>query len=382
MSSQLQSVGESFSKVENEWVVLDRMLHFAVTVAPFFKGTKYHNATHLSLHLCHFENLCGFTKQVCANLFAKPNMEKRNICERHGVKFVITGQEWHTKQIVVEYNNSLPSFAVDFGAPAAVIPAFANAPVGNDQLPAPAVPAVGAENVPPVPALNIEHHDGDTIIVRCKNNKRKHYYAIPTAAGGQIASYEQFYHAVTANRWKDILKRLAGDTKVGVKMLTMMLHGIDRDECLKGLNECGSGVFKTLSPAQTLAMMARCGFSWSQMRKLKSFFMPFNNNVPLWASEKDCQKLYVVDLPLQFDTYNSPKGSTDYWRICPWEALLSTIKKVRDVPDKTGRKIGVKQVIPVVIQGDYGGDLGKGEMKFLQVVILREGCSYPWKVRS
>ena len=31
------------------------------------------------------------------------------------------------------------------------------------------------------------------------------------------------------------------------------------------------------------------------------------------------------------------------------------------------------QMIPVVVQGDYGGDLGKGEMKFMQVVILREG---------
>jgi hypothetical protein len=379
MSSLSESVQQSFANGESEWVVLDRVVALAVYVAPLFQKTTCWNSTEVTIHMYKFEEPCGFTTEISTKLFARTNDGRRKTCEDHGVKFVNAGQDFKVKQIVVEYNKVRPSFAAMYPVAAAVMSTCVEASTQTDPPAVPVAPAVGAEQAAPVPALNIEHYDSEKIVVRCKNNKRKHYYAIPTAAGEQITNYEQFYHAVTAKRWKEMLQRLAGDTKVGVKMLTKVLHGIDQDECLKGIEECGSATFKTLSPAQTVAVMVNCGFSWNQMRKLNSFFLPHNNNISLFASEKECLKLCKVDIPLQFDTFYRPKASTDYWHICPWAALMSTMNNVRDVPSTDGRTIGVKQgmmgdqVIPVVIQGDYGGDLGKGEMKFLQVVILREG---------
>lgn len=64
--------------------------------------------------------------------------------------------------------------------------------------------------------------------------------------------------------------------------------------------------------------------------------------------------------------------------MCPYKQVLATLKQMRDDPEGPHHEIGVRQgdlgtVIPVVIQGDYGGDLGKGQLKFVQVLLLKEG---------
>jgi hypothetical protein len=171
ISSSAESVGTSFDKVENEWVVLDRVVRFAPRVVPFLKADKRCNASEVTLNLCLFQKECGFTREVCDNLFHGSNKAWRGRCAAHGVTFVNADRAYEEKQIVVQYNTLQSSFAALFGKQTAVMPTYTDASTGTDPPPVPAAPAVGAENAPPAHELQIVSVDKDKIVTRSGNNK-------------------------------------------------------------------------------------------------------------------------------------------------------------------------------------------------------------------
>jgi hypothetical protein len=101
ISGPAKSVETSFAKVENEWVVLDRVVCFAAALVPFLKADKRCNASEVTLNLYLFQEQCGFTREVCDNLFHQSNNARRGRCEGYGVTFVNAEQAYEKKKIVV-----------------------------------------------------------------------------------------------------------------------------------------------------------------------------------------------------------------------------------------------------------------------------------------
>jgi hypothetical protein len=417
ISGPAESFGTSFAKVENEWVVLDRVVRRAALVAPFLKADKRCNASEVTLNLCLFQDECGFTREVSQNLFHQSNKARRRRCGDHGVTFVNAEQAYEKKKIVVKYKTLRSSFAALFGKQTAVMPTYTDASTGTDPPPVPAAPAVGVENAPPAHELQIVSVDKDKIVTRSRNNKMQEWHHI-VAATEVNDDFERFRHALTAAHAEEILERLAGDIDVGVTLLVQLLYSISPDACKLGMKRCGAGVFHKLTPEQTLALTFGCGITAQARIYLNRFLTYFNNGYPLLACEADCADVkykYVVkpefatfkykkdtgapipedpgaddaDLDADPEAENGTEVSVDYWQKDLLECVTSLLNSWRDesVPEGEVKTLGVKQGtfgvrIPVVIQGDYGGDLGKGETKILAVVIAREGGSYNTQIAS
>lgn len=208
LSRSAESVGMSFAKVGNEWVVLDQVVRLAAIVATFLKGDKRCNASEVTLKLCLFQNQKGITRKISRNMFHQSNNAWRGRCEDYGVTFVNADRAYEEKQIVVKYKTSHSSLAALFGKQTAVIATYTDASTGTDLPPVSAAPAAGAENVPPAHELQIVSVDKDKIVTRSSNNKLQewHHIVAATEVNGEL---ERFRHAFSASHAMEILERLA-----------------------------------------------------------------------------------------------------------------------------------------------------------------------------
>jgi hypothetical protein len=159
------------------------------------------------------------------------------------------------------------------------------------------------ENAPPVPELQIVSIDKNKIVTKSRNNKIQEWHHI-VGATEENDDFERFRHALTAAHTKEILKRLTGDTDIGVTLLVQLLHSTSPDACKLGMKRCGAGVFQQLTAEQTLALALGCGITSQARIYLNRFLSYFNNGFPVLANEADCAAVkYKHAVKPEFDTF-------------------------------------------------------------------------------
>jgi hypothetical protein len=234
-----------------------------------------------------FEHQCGFTRQVCTNLFHPINKGRRRRCEDYGVTFVQADQDYEVKQIRVQYKTYRQSFAALYPTTSSEMPNRADASTGTDPPAVPAAPATEPENVLLAHGLQVVSVDKNKIVTKSGNNKLQEWHRI-VAATEENGDFERFRHALTSAHMKEILLRLTGDTDIGVTLLVQLLYNINADACKLGMKRCGAGVFKKLTPEQTVALTIGAGITARARIYINRFFSYHNDGSPMVACEADC----------------------------------------------------------------------------------------------
>lgn len=367
------------------WSALDRAVDVAVTVAPFLKGDKRCNKTEVTLEISKFPNWCGLTSEIVTKLINKSNRTNMTLCATHGVKFDNSDQSWQYKKIVVNYTMARTRFVTLFG----VIPSggspparatYSDASTETEPVPAPAHPS------PHSLAQSKEAQKTRHFTSTAKNHKKSNWFQFPSASKDGL-SWDWLSRVFAVAFLANILTTAAGSLLTGVSILVQQLRKVNEQGFMAGLKACKIQPFKRLSALDSLGVMSGSGISMRKLLWIGRVLKFFNNNAPVFATLKAMKALRCAEVkPRVRGTYSTP--STDgkrptknnYWASCPWDVLIATLQNVRDthVRTESSNLLGVRQgkhhdVVPVVLQGDYGGSLGMGEMKFLLVMKLREG---------
>lgn len=254
-------------RFEQLWIVLDRIISCAIQLAPYMKGTNAYNGREITLIMADFGQSCQFTPDLSALLFGKTNFGHRRSLETLGITFPNAGQVWPKKKVCIDITRGHPNLHHRFVLNAVQEqPAAGDAEIiGGDEQPQPeAAPAPAqVQPVPEFPKLiEVHHMDEQLIITKSSNNKYVHYVRLPKATN-PVDTWARFLRTLPAKRLTEILTLLAGDSEIGVIMLTRLLFNINEHACTEGLRQCGAGVLNRMTPEQTLAFQFACGITAS-----------------------------------------------------------------------------------------------------------------------
>lgn len=311
-----------------------------------------------------------------------------DLCEAFNLKFGNRNEAYPYKQIEFLLDQPPPQLSQLFRAGHANQVAVAPPEV------AAVVPIVAPEAAPAAPIAVPQHgvmvhFTGQSRLnIRSRNNKNIALFRLP-GAKHPIDKFKHFNRIFPKQTATPLVTHLGGSLAKGVYHLTKTLYQLDKHACVSSIRDCGHDTFRKLNPAETIAVMDIAKISINQKNKIASILRLHNNKRSVFASAKSCAKLRSVhDAAPTFGeyTYEEPYDhlpnekktiKVPYWYVCPYDSLLATIKTSRD-SNIGDIPIGVKQgklgeCIPVIIQGDYGGTIGQGEMKWIEVVILRKG---------
>ena len=338
----------------------------------------------ITLNLSEFKDSCGFTEEVCAKLYQeRKNWARMDSCEAYHLFFRNRKEEYQYKQIEFRLT-----------APPPVLYQLFNIGPPQPQLPLPppvvaVAPVVGAQAVAPLGGTMIHFTGQSRLTVIPKNYKQIHLFRLP-GAKSPISKFKHFNKIFPKSKAAPLVKHLGGSLSHGVYNLTKTLYQLDKVACIKSIKSCGHDTFQKLDASQTIALMDIGKISINQKNKLGSILRLHNNKKSIFATAKACYKLrnahesaptfgeYQYKEPYEHLPGESKTIKVPYWYLCPYDSLMATLKTSRDSYTGDGTHIGVRQgelgeCIPVIIQGDYGGTIGQGEMKWIEVIMLRKG---------
>lgn len=377
-------------------MVLDRVIALLHNCRQYISEGKACVNGQITVHLCDFRDSCGFTEAVCANLYRnRKNWARMDACEASQVIFVNREETYAYKKL------QFPLFAPpvlltqllhivhvpQHGASPLALVAQPLVQVAPPVVP-PVVPLAVAAPVAPPQGIMINFTGQSRLNIRAKNNKNITLFRLPSAKA-PIEKYKHYNRIFPKQKAESLVTHLGGSLSKGVFHLTKTLYQLDSQACVDSIRKCGHDTFRKLTAAETIAVMDISKISINQKNKIASILRLHNNKKSVFASAKSCAKLrsvhdvaptfgeYVYKEPYEHIPEVNKTIKVPYWYLCPYNSLLATIKASRD--SNVGNvPVGVKQgklgeCIPVIIQGDYGGTIGQGEMKWIEVIILRKG---------
>lgn len=227
------------TKIENVWIVLDKIVAGVVAWAPFIHRELHHNGKEITLKLGDFQYSCGYTHDVSKLLFARRHQQHRSRLSEFGVTFLNSTQRWDHKKICIDYTNDIPSFYNMF---------VAHLPVEAQQPHLPDQPELALD-----PRYNVNLKGKTTHTIHAGNNKRVVWMKVNNA-NGVASNWDNFRHKLAVPTIKTLLSTAAGNVDNGVRFMVRQLLRINKQVVSEELNDCGLGVFTRLTPKETVAL--------------------------------------------------------------------------------------------------------------------------------